>query len=386
MFKKIIFFIFAVLVVFLVFVALGGTKFLQIKSMIDAGSSFVEPPSAISSFEAREEQWELTLPSIGTLEAARGLDITADLSGRVSKILFQAGQTVKKGELLIEQDTSSEAAQLRSAQSAADLAESTLNRVQELYRRQVASKSELDDAESNYDSAVANVDNIRASIEKKKIRAPFSGKLGIRLVNLGQSINAGDPVVSLQATNKMFINFSLPQQYLSQLSTGMSVRINTDAVPGEQFVGEINAVAPVIDTATRSIKIQALLDNPEQLLLPGMFASVEVVLPDVENVLIIPVTAVQYATYGDSIFIIQPKSTEEGAEASTTDEGEQLEVQQQFIQIGQMRGDFVTVEKGLEPGQLVASAGVFKLRNGAPVIINNSVVPDFQLEPQVEDK
>jgi membrane fusion protein (multidrug efflux system) len=310
------------------------------------------------------------------LEAAKGLFITADVSGRIANILFTAGSEVKAGALLVEQDISTERTQLRSAQAALALANNNLERITELFAKKVASKSEYDNAQSAHQSAVAEVDNIRAVIEKKSIRAPFDGRLGIRLVNLGQSINAGESVVSLQATNQMFANFFLPQQKLSLVKVGLPVRIESDAVPGKIFDGTINAIDPEIDVATRSIKIQAILANPNQELLPGMFASIEVVLPDLDPVLLVPVTSVQYATFGDSVFIIEPKE----------EDNESLVSRQQFIKLGESRGDFVSIEKGLTEGQQVASAGAFKLRNGGPVVINNTVVPDFQIKPTVDDK
>ena len=357
-------------------------------ALISMGKNFVEPPIAISSFEVKSEQWERTLSTIGSLEAAKGLSITAELSGRVDKILFEAGSQVKAGDLLIKQDVSTEMAQLRSAQANAALAEKTLERTTELYNKSIASKSEYDNAQSTYRSAIANVDNIQATIDKKHIRAPFAGQLGIRLVNLGQSINAGEPVVSLQATDSMFANFSLPQQSLADIKANLAVRLTSDAVPNKTFTGYINAIDSKIEASTRSITIQAVLANPKQELLPGMFASIEVVLPESKSALLVPITAVQYATYGDSVFVIENKTeeSETDSEQAKPDENKPLVVRQQFIKLGEARGDFVSVEKGLNTGQLVASAGVFKLRNGAPVMINNDAVPDFNTSPQVENK
>ncbi len=369
--------------------AIAYVKYAQISTLIESGKSFTEPPLSISSYKVEMDQWENTLSAIGSLEAAKGLLITADLSGRIAKILFDAGSEVKAGDLLVEQDVSSEKAQLRSAQAAAALAKNNLDRISELYNKKVASKSEFDNAQSTYRSAIADVDNIRANIEKKSIRAPFNGRLGIRLVNLGQSINAGEPVVSLQATNQMFVNFFLPQQLLPKVKTGLEVRLNSDAVPGKTFTGKINAIDPEIDSNTRSIKIQAILANGEKELLPGMFASIDVVLPDMKEVLLIPITSVQYATFGDSVFIVEEAKKTEGdntASQSNSNEPPPLTARQQFVKLGEARGDFVTVEKGLTVGQVVASAGVFKLRNGAPVVINNTVVPEFSLNPAVDDK
>ena len=404
--------ILTILGLFLVVLALGGAKGLQILALIEAGKNAVQPSVSISSTKVEKYQWESTLTAIGSLEAAKGLEITADLSGRITKILFDAGTEVSAGDLLVEQDTSTEKAQLRSAQSNVALEKNNFDRVKQLYSRKVASKSEYDSSQSAYQTALADADNIRASIEKKSIRAPFNGRLGIRLVNLGQSIDAGQPVVSLQSTDLMFVNLFLPQQNLPALKKELVVRLRSDAVPGKTFEGKINAINPEIDSETRSVEIQALLENPENQLLSGMFTNIEVVLPELDDVLIIPVTAVNHATYGDSVFVVEEKEAGDAVidapikdtvvEESTTDLNDTtdnaqpekqnvdtkapLVVRQQFVRLGKRRGDYVVVTKGLSAGEEVASAGVFKLRNGAPVIINNDVVPELSLYPVVEDQ
>ncbi len=360
---------------------IAGVKVLQIKTLIAAGENSGPPPIAIASFDVQTDEWQSKLSAIGSLEAAKGLVITADLSGRITAINFDAGNKVVAGDLLVQQDVSVEQAQLRSAQASAALAKSNLTRIGELYQKKVASKSELDSAQSNYRSAIADVDNIRATIEKKSIRAPFDGSLGIRLVNLGQTINAGAPVVSLQATNQMFVNFFLPQQQLSKINPGLKVKVTSDAVPGEVFEGLINAIDPEINAATRSVKVQAILANPDGKLLTGMFASIDVILPNKKSVLLVPITAIQYATYGDSVFVIEEKDKSE-----LQTEKPVLIARQQFVKLGERRGDFVSVEKGLSAGQVVASAGGFKLRTGANVVINNSVAPNYSLDPEVENK
>jgi membrane fusion protein (multidrug efflux system) len=391
--------ILTILGLFILVAVIVGVKALQIGALIDSGKNMVKPPSMVSSVKVQPYEWESTLTAIGSLEAAKGLEITADLSGRITKIHFDAGTEVSAGDLLIEQDTSTEKAQLRSAQSAVLLGKNNFARVEQLYQRKVASKSEYDSAKSTYQSALADADNIRAAIAKKSIRAPFNGRLGIRLVNLGQSITAGQPVVSLQSTDLMFVNFFLPQQNLSQLAKDLVVRLQSDAVPGKTFEGKINAINPEIDSETRSVEIQALIANPENQLLSGMFTKIEVVLPHLHNVLIIPITAVKYATYGDSVFVIEPKEEEkdaensEGANAATVQEdadrdepSQDLVARQQFVRLGETRGDYIVVTKGLSEGEQIASAGVFKLRNGEPVAINNQVAPEFSLQPIVKDQ
>lgn len=406
--------LFTIVGIILVVGAIAAVKGLQISALIDAGKTMQEPPVSISTSVVEAYEWETTLNAIGSLEAAKGLEVTADLSGRINRILFEAGSEVSAGDLLIEQDISVEKAQLRSATSAAALAKSNFTRISQLYDRKVASKSEFDSAKNAYQSALADVDNINASIEKKSIRAPFNGRLGIRLVNLGQTISAGEPVVSLQATDQMFVNFFLPQQNLPLLSKGLTVRLTSDAVPDTVFTGAINAINPEIDSETRSVEIQAILANPDNTLLSGMFASIDVVLPETQRVLLVPITAVNYSTYGDSVFVVEEKPVE-GASKNTNDnvkdetiadsdveptatnaitdgaEGSnkrvpKLVVRQQFVRLGETRGDYVVITKGLSEGERVVNAGVFKLRNGASVVVNNDVVPAFSLNPVLDDQ
>lgn len=368
--------ILSILGIILIIAILAGVKTAQIMALVESGKTATVPPTFISSYKVKKDKWQKTLSAISSLEAVKGLVITSEQPGRITKILFDAGTEVEAGDLLVQQDILSEQAQLRSARASANLAKTSLERIRALYQKQAASKSELDNAQSIYDSTVAEVENIEAIIEKKSIRAPFSGRLGIRLVDLGQTVNAGQPVVSLQATNQMFANFSLPQQYLPKIRKKLPIRLTTDAIPGETFSGYISTIDPEIDTATRGIKIQAILDNPESHLLPGMFANLEVLLPEAEEVLLIPITAVQYATFGDSVFVIEPSK----------EQADQLIARQQFVKLGETRGDFVVVTKGLEEGQEIASTGVFKLRNNAPVAVNNDVTPNYSLEPEVVDQ
>jgi membrane fusion protein (multidrug efflux system) len=358
-------------------------KYEQISTLINTGKSFTPPPTTTTSFDVQQTSWEQILSSIGSLEATKGLVIAADISGRISKVLFEAGSEVVAGDLLIQQDTSEEQARLRSNQAAAALAKNNLERITKLYNKKVASRSELDNSKGIYDSAVADVDNTKAAIEKKSLRAPFAGRLGIRLVNLGQFIDAGDSVVSLQAINKMYVNFSLPQQFNSKVAVGLSIRLESDAVPEKQFLGTINAIDPEIEVATRSVRLQAVIDNPNKELLPGMFATIDVLLPENKSVLLIPVTAVQYATFGDSVFVIEPAKN---TETNQVVQPEKLIARQQFVKLGESRGDFVVVKKGLNETDKIASTGVFKLRNGGSIVINNSVVPNFSTTPNVRDE
>lgn len=359
--------------------SIAGGKFFQIKFMIDAGASMQQPPTTISSEIATKTEWETTLSSVGALEASQGVLITADIAGRISNISFEAGANVEKGDLLIEQEVSSELTQLEAAEADKSLAQSNLNRVRQLYRKKLVSRSEFDSANAAFKSASARAETVKASLDKKQIVAPFAGRLGLRQVDLGQNISVGMPIVSLQAANPMLLNFSLPQHQLSQLSNGLDVRMQTDALPDRTFNGKISAINSEINANTRAVDIQATFRNPDDALLPGMFATVDVILPDVATVLIVPVTAISYSSFGDSVFVIEEKENEQGG-------GTQLVARQQFVQLGHARGDFVSVTKGLSEGERVASAGVFKLRNGAPVALNEEIKPVFELEPELIDK
>lgn len=364
------------LVALLAFIA--GAKAMQIMTLIDLGASMVMPPTVVGASEVKEQEWEQTLNAVGSLEAMRGVVVTADNPGRVTDIHFVAGAQVKAGDILISQDTSNESAQLRSAQASAALAKSDLDRNKELLAKGAASKSQYDSAEATYKQAVAQVDDIRSTILKKSVRAPFDGRLGIRQINLGQDLGTGDPIVSLQAVDPMFVNFFLPQQDLSKLDIGLEVRVTSNAVPDESFIGKITAINPEIDPSTRNVRVQATLENSKEKLLPGMFTNVKVVLPASEKVLAVPVTAVAYATYGDSVYVVTESVDEKTGK-------KQLVAQQHFVRLGRALGDFVAVEKGIDPGVKVVSTGVFKLRNGAPIAINNESTPEFKTAPQPED-
>ena len=344
---------------------LAGVKTLQIKDLIAAGESMQPPPTAITAISVQSANWETTLSSIGTLEASQGVVITADLTGRVSRLFFDGGEVVSAGDLLLEQETSTEDAQLSAAESDLVLAQSNLDRVSRLWRSRTVSRSEFDAARSQASAAQAQVDNITSSLQKKRITAPFDGRLGLRLVDIGQDLSQGVPIVSLQAFDPMRVNFSLPQRALAQLTQGLDVRVSSNAVPGRIFEGKVTAIDTEIDSDTRTVRTQATLDVtsgtgaalPE--LLPGMFVSVDVVLPQVKPVLMVPLTAVSFATFGDSVFVLE------------SNDDEQLVARQQFVQLGERRGDFVEITKGLNEGDTVANDGVFKLRNGAPVKVND---------------
>jgi membrane fusion protein (multidrug efflux system) len=362
------------LVILVVIGVPGGVKFLQISHLIAQGAPPV-PAESITTAAVVAEQWQPAIHVVGSLAAVQGVTISAQLDGNIAKIAFEAGAAVKAGDLLVSQDTTVEQAQLRSAESAAALAKVNLDRAKELVGKNSIAQSDLDAAAAQFEQAAAQSENIRSVIGKKTIRAPFSGRLGIRLVNLGQTLKAGDAIVSLQALQPIYANFQLPQQELSRISAGFAVQITGDAVPGKAVEGKITAINPDVDTATRNVRVQATLENGDEQLRPGMFVNVAVLLPRKDDILAIPASAVLYAPYGDSVFVV---------EAGKDDKAPKV-VRQQFVRLGERRGDFVAVISGLKAGDTIASAGVFKLRNGATVVVDNSLAPDAQLAPKPKD-
>ena len=364
----------AVVIVAVVFVALAGVKALQIGKLIGAAKTFTVPPETISSAMAQEQNWRDTLSAVGSIEAAQGVTVASEVAGTVTEIAFESGAAVVKGDLLVRLDTSTERAQLQAAQAQVDWAKISAERLRQLRETKTVSQSELDQAEAVLKQNQANADEISAVIEKKTIRAPFAGRLGIRLVNLGESLDARKPLVSLQSLAPIYVDFSLPQQALSVLATGLVVQVSSDAYPGRIFDGVVTAINPELDATTRSVIAQATFANQEQLLRPGMFVHAEVVLPQAQPVLTVPATAVLRAPYGDAVFVIEPQ---------VADGVTNLVVQQKFIRTGRMHGDFISVESGLKAGDQVATAGLFKLRNGVAVQENNTTnaTPKTSMSP-----
>jgi len=304
--------------------------------------------------------------------------VTAEMTGKVVNIAFEPGARVRTGDLLVQQDISSETAQLRASEASVALAKITLERTRKLLTEKTVSQSQYDNADAQYKQAAAQIDTIRSAISKKTIRAPFAGRLGIRLVNLGQILNEGEAIVSLQSLDPIFVNFSLPQQQLAQVQSGLTVRMTTDALADRTIEGKITAINPAVDTATRNIRVQATVTNPQERLRPGMFVNVAVVLPVQDKVLAIPATAVLYAPYSDSVFVVEEKKSEKNSPPGKS-------VRQQFVQLGEKRGDFIAVSSGLNDGETIVSTGVFKLRNGQAVVVDNALAPEFKLMPKTND-
>lgn len=349
---------------------IAGIKVLQILRMTESGAEFVASPEIVTTAVVQAQSWESLLTAVGSLEAVQGVMVAAELPGKVVQVVFESGASVKKGDLMVRQNTASERAQLSGAKARVELAKLNLNRLFKLFKQKIISKSELDAAQATLQQANAEVDGIRATIAKKIIRAPFSGRLGIRQVDQGQLLREGDGIVSLQAFGPIFVNFLLPQRQIFQITTGTRVRVTADARPDTVIEGSITAINPEVDAATRNIQIQATVPNADELLRPGMYVTIDVVLAARNNVLTIPATAALYAPYSDSVFVVEPDKT----------------LRQQFVRLGEKRGDYIAVLSGLQENETVVSSGVFKLRNGQAVQVDNTLSPDFKLAPKPENK
>jgi len=349
-----------------------GIKAMQIVTMVTTKAPM--PVATVTSAPVKEEDWAPTLSAVGTVSAVQGAMVSTELAGTVSEIIFQNGGVAKKGDVILKLDASQEEALLRSAEAEAELARTDLERTRGLASQNVVSKAELDAAESKFRRLTAVVDQMRSNIRKKTIVAPFDGELGIRQVNVGQMINAGQQVVLLQSLDPVYVDFALPQQHLQTLSTGLEARVRTDALPGREFVGKLTAINSAVDTVTRNVTLQATLENPDHALRPGMFIKIDIVLPEKHKSLVIPGSAISYAPYGDSVFVIEKQKDNKTGKQSQV-------LRQQFVRVGEARGDFVSITTGLKAGETVVGTGVFKLRNGMAVAINNDLAPKPQINP-----
>jgi membrane fusion protein (multidrug efflux system) len=368
--------IIAVVVVLLIAGTLAGIKALQVKTLLEAGKAFAPPPESVAVATVREDKWQGTLTAIGSVTAIQGVTVTPEIAGTVSEISFESGAVVNKGDLLVRFDVSSEEAQLRAIEAQLELAKINLDREDRLLKEKMVSQSEFDSAEATMKQTVANADAIKATIAKKTIRAPFTGALGIRQVNLGQYVDAGKPIVWLQTITPVYADFALPQQALNQLSNGMPARLQIDAYPDRTFAGSLSAINPGLDQTTRSVSLRATFDNPNQLLRPGMFARVELLLPAHQDVLVIPATSVIRAPSGDSVYVVEPG----GADGKSG-----LKVRQQLVRIGREKGDFISIETGLKAGEHIVSSGQFKLRSGMAVVEQNQTTPNTENAPKPSD-
>ena len=350
----------------------GSTIYKGIK-MGKAMAAQKPPPITVSKAAARAESWQPALRTVGSLTAVQGVLVSNELAGVVEKIEFESGQIVQKGALLVQLNTATERAQLRSFEAAAELGRQNLERAKKLRNSNVNAESDLDTAEAVFQQAVANAENLRAAIAKKSIVAPFSGRLGLRQVNLGQFLAVGTAIVALQSLDPIYANFTLPQQDIRNVRTGQSVALTIDAYPGTEFKGEITAFDSRLDEATRTVRVQATLANGDGRLQAGMFASVAVLLPQKDNVITVPQTAITYNPYGNVVYVIETAKSDGAAPAAGAGGQPALTVRQQFVKVGETRGDQVAITAGLKAGDEIVTAGQLKLRNGVSVRIDNTV-------------
>lgn len=360
-----------------VIAVLGFVKFQQISSAIAAGKSFKMPPEAVTTVTTREDLWETTLQAVGSVAPVQGVMLSADQPGTVEAITFESGARVAAGQTLVRMDTRLERAQLAAAEAARDLARINLDRSQKLLESQSIAQSEYDQVAAQFKQAVAVVDGFRASIDRKTIRAPFSGQVGIRQVNLGEYVQSGDPVVSIESMDPVYVNFAVPQQQLAALHVGAVVRVTADSVTRDALVGRVTAIDPAVNASTRNVQVQATLRNPGGRLRSGMYVTVDLAVDSGRPVVALPVSAINYAPYGNSVFVVEDIKGPDGKPYKG--------VRQQFVKLGASRGDQVAILDGVKPGQEVASSGVFKLRTGAAVVVNNTVQPSNSPAPKPED-
>jgi membrane fusion protein (multidrug efflux system) len=357
--------------------ALGFVKFKQIQTAMAQGASFQPPPEAVTTIVAQQEQWPITLNAIGTMAAVQGVTVSADLPGTVTRIAFESGRSVRQGDVLAELDTRQEHAQLAAIEAQRDLARLNYDRLKGLLGERVISQAEFDRAVAEQRQTDAQVGEIRATIERKTIRAPFSGVLGIRQANLGQYLAAGDPVVPLQSLHPIYVNFGVPQQDAGQIRVGHRVQVTARDVAGVEFGGRVTALDSIVDQTTRNIQVQATLGNPDGVLRPGMFVQTELSLGSSRQVVAVPASAINYAPFGDSVFVVTELKGDNGRSYRG--------VRQQFVKLGGGRGDQIAIVGGVSPGDEIVTSGVFRLRNGVAVVVNNKVQPGNKRAPKPED-
>jgi len=357
--------------------ALGVVKFRQVKAAIAVYASFQPPPDAVTTIVAQQEKWPTTISAIGSVAAARGVTVSADLPGIIAKIAFDSGNSVKEGDVLLQLDTRQEQAQLTAAEAQHELARANLQRMRSLTEQRIVAQAEYDQAEASYKQTEASGGEIHATVGRKTIRAPFSGVLGIRQVNLGQYLTGGAPIVSLESLNPIYVNFSVPQQQVASLKVGTEVRVTIDNAAFKTS-GKVTAIDSIVDQATRNVQAQATFVNANGRLRPGMFVQTSVMLGTGDPLVALPASAINHAPYGDSVFIVDTLKGPKGESYRG--------VVQRFVKLGDSRGDQIAILSGVKTGEEVVTSGLFKLRNGAAVVINNHVQPSNSRAPQVEDR
>lgn len=370
----------------LVFGAVFGMKWFGNRMMNQYIDAMPIPPATVSSTKVATMSWPNELSAIGTLVPVNGADVTVEVGGIVTQIHFESGASVQKGDRLLTLDSAAEAGELRRLQAQAELAELNRTRREKLWKLETISKSDYDVAVSEANSAKAAFESQAATLRKKEIRAPFAGQLGIRRVNVGEYLQPGTAIVTLQSLDPIELDFELPEQYTAAVAPGYKVQVAVDSYPDRVFTGEVLAVEPRVNQATRNFGLRARLPNTELKLKPGQFARVHLALPGERKLLVVPRTAISYSSYGTSVFVVQKKPAAQPAAdgvkpASGAPSSSDLQVTQRFVKLGEARGDYVAIIEGLKTGEEIATSGLLKLRNEQPVIINNSIQPELNLNP-----
>jgi membrane fusion protein, multidrug efflux system len=363
----------------LLFGAIFGYQAFKAKMIKQFMASMKMPPATVTAMKAELQPWQPQLNAVGSLRAVHGVDVTSEIGGMVREVRFKSGDEVTAGQVLVRLNADADIGLLRSLEAAAELARTIHERDKAQLAIQAVSQATLDADAADLKSKEGQVAQQAALVEKKTIRASFDGRLGINAVNIGQYVNPGDKIVTLQSLDPIYVDFSLPQQQISRMKIGQTVTVTTDAFPGRAFHGKITAVNPKVDTETRNVQVEATVANPKHELLPGMYASVTVEAGAVEQYLTLPQTAVTFNPYGESVYVL-----EEGGKGE--DGRPVLTAKQTFVHVGETRGDQVAIVKGIKPGDLVATSGQLKLRNGSPVVVDNSIQPSNEAAPMPADQ
>jgi len=367
------------LVVGLLFGAIFGFQAFKARMIKQFMATMKMPPATVTAMKAELQPWQPQLNAVGSLRAVHGVDVTTEIGGLVREIHFKSGDEAKAGQVLVQLNADADVGQLRSLEAAAELARLVYERDKEQFAIQAVSQAVLDADAADLKSKEAKVVEQKAVVDKKTIRAMFDGRLGINAVNLGQYVNPGDKIVTLQSLDPIYVDFSLPQQNLSRMKIGQTVMVTTDAIPGRTFEGRITAINPKVDPDTRNLQAEATIPNPKHELLPGMYASVTVRSGEVQQYLTLPQTAVTFNPYGESVYVIE--EGEKGADGKPV-----LTAKQTFVTVGETRGDQVAIVKGIKPGDMVATSGQLKLKNGSAVVINNTVQPSNEPAPKPQEQ
>jgi membrane fusion protein (multidrug efflux system) len=367
---------------------LAAIKGAQIGKLIGMGKQFQAmgpPPEAVGSAPAQAGTWETTVSAVGSISSLRNVAVSAEVPGTVSKIRFESGQIAREGQVLVELDAEVERAQMASAGARRDLATRNVERSRKLAAGNVISKAQLDEIEAQSKTSTTDTAALRAQLERKIIRAPFRGRLGIRAVNVGQYLTPGTMVTTIDAMGGTFVDFTLPQEELAIVAVGLPVRVTMEGAK-EALMGTISAIDPTVDMTTRNVKIRAAIPELPGTPRPGTFVTVDVIKPTKTAVVAVPATAIVHASFGDSVFVVEDKKPGSPGMTKTPD-GKTVQVaRQQFVRTGAARGDFVAITKGVTAGQQVVSAGAFKLRNNAPIVVDNTVQAKPQLAPHPENR